>query len=61
VLHYDERHEQISLAMNYFWDLLEAAPAYRRIDRPKGPAATWEAGMRRMVITSRRSSGAGYE
>lgn len=26
MLHYDERHEQISLAMNYFWDLLEGVP-----------------------------------
>lgn len=24
--HYEERHEQIGLAMNYFWDLLEGVP-----------------------------------
>ncbi|QNK56296.1 DegT/DnrJ/EryC1/StrS aminotransferase family protein [Paenibacillus sp. PAMC21692] len=34
--HYDARHEQISLAMNYFWDLLEDVPGLRAHRPEKG-------------------------
>jgi perosamine synthetase len=34
--HYDARHEQISLAMNYFWDLLEGVPGLRAHRPEKG-------------------------
>lgn len=34
--HYDSRHEQISLAMNYFWDLLEGVPGLRAHRPDKG-------------------------